>query len=72
MRVETIRVSRTFASFDEFWAIAKGGPSAGQALRAMEEASLRSLRDEMADVVKRDEGGWVEMEGWANAVVGVV
>jgi SAM-dependent methyltransferase len=71
VRVETIRVARTFESFDEFWATARGGPSAGQSLRAMDAASLHSLREEMAEVVTRDDGR-VVLEGWANAVVGTV
>ena len=72
VRVETIRVTRVFDSFDEFWTTAKGGPSAGQALRAMSDESLGTLRDEMRDVVTRDSAGRVLMEGWANAVRGTV
>jgi SAM-dependent methyltransferase len=70
VRVDAIRVTRSFDSFDEFWTIAKGGPSAGQALRAMDESSLGSLRDEMREVVTRDAEGRVVLEGWANAVRG--
>jgi ubiquinone/menaquinone biosynthesis C-methylase UbiE len=68
----TIRVTRTFASFDDFWETAKGGPSAGQSLRAMSAHALAGLREEMAAALPLDAEGVVVLEGWANAVRGTV
>lgn len=70
--VHTIRVTRSFDDFDDFWTTAQGGPSAGQALRSLGDTTLRSLKDEMSELVMRDAEGRVVLEGWANAVRGTV
>lgn len=69
---ETIRVACIFDDFDDFWATAQRGPSAGQALRSMDEAEHRSLEDEMRELLPQDADGRVVLDGWANAVRGTV
>ncbi len=70
--VATIRVSRTWESFDDFWQTVQSGPSAGQSLRQMDASVLTGLRDEVQGVLATDETGQVMVDGWANAVRGRV
>lgn len=70
--VATIRISRTWESFDDFWQTVQGGPSAGQSLRQMDAAALAGLREDVQGLVATDETGQVMVDGWANAVRGRV
>lgn len=70
--VETtvIRVTRVFEDFDDFWATVQGGPSAGQAVRALDAHGQTSLREAVRATVPTDAHGRVVLEGAANAVKG--
>jgi hypothetical protein len=70
--VETrvIDVERSFPSFEELWAILLGGPSAGQALAAMDEHERARFRDHLHSRLQPAGGGPVILRARANAIRG--
>lgn len=67
-----IRVTRTFANFEEFWEIASGGPGAGAALKQMPSAAVDALQSDMRGRVPADPTGSITITARANAVRGRV
>lgn len=73
--VETreITVHRTFASFDDYWAIALGGPSVGRPLAAIPPAALAPFQARLRErLPAADAAGRITASGRAHAVKGRV
>jgi SAM-dependent methyltransferase len=72
--VETrvITVERTFASFDEYWAITLTGPSVGPSFEAMGEAKVAELKERMRGMLVADAHGRITCSARAHAVQGRV
>ncbi len=72
--VETrqITVQRTFANFDDYWAIILGGPSVGPTLKAMASEEISLLKARMRACLPVDAAGRITYRAWANAVQGRV
>jgi SAM-dependent methyltransferase len=67
-----ITAQRTYADFDEFWAIVRGGPSVGPALSAMPPDALALLQTRMRARFPVDSTGHITCSARANAVKGGV
>jgi SAM-dependent methyltransferase len=72
--VETrvITVQRTYADFDDYWTIAKGGPSASGVLSAMTPAQTAQLVGRLRARLPADASGRITVSARANAVRGRV
>jgi len=72
--VETreITVHRTFADFDDYWAVIFGGPSVGRQLKAMTAEDLSVLKARMREHLPSDADGRVTHAARSNAVRGCV
>ena len=72
--VETraITVQRTFASFDDYWATIRGGPSLAPKLAAMSAADVAQLRERMRACLPADAAGRISYSARAHAVKGRV
>ena len=72
--VETraIPVQRTFADFEEYWAILKGGPSMGPSLAAMTPEAGDLLKSRLRTRLPVDAAGRITYGAMANAVAGRV
>ena len=72
--VETrvITVQRTYADFDDYWTIAKGGPSAGGVLAAMTAGQTAELVARLRARLSADASGRITVTARANAVRGRV
>jgi SAM-dependent methyltransferase len=72
--VETraIRVQRTYADFEEFWTIVRGGPSMGPRLAAMAPEPLELLKTRLRARLPADAAGHITCNAVANAVKGRV
>jgi len=65
-------VQRTFANFDEYWAIVLKGPNAGPRLATMSREELASLAERMRARLTPDADGSITYAARANAVKGIV
>jgi SAM-dependent methyltransferase len=65
-----LTVQRTFADFDDFWQTIQGGPSVGQALKAMTPEALTLLRHRLRAGLPADTAGRITCGARANAVKG--
>ena len=65
-----IEVQRTFANFDEWWAVAQGAASMGPQLRAMAPAQHAALAARLKARLPADTEGRITYRAWANAVKG--
>ncbi len=72
IRTTEIRVERTFASFNEFWATVLKGPSVGPALSALAPDQTAQLQEKIKKRLSFDAKGRLTMGGRANAIVGSV
>lgn len=72
--VETreVTVQRTFAGFDDYWAIIFGGPSVATKLAAMTSDELARLKERMRARLTADAAGRITYSARANAVKGRV
>jgi SAM-dependent methyltransferase len=72
--VETreLTVQRTFADFDDYWTIVRGGPSVGRKLAAMSPEDIGLLQARMRDRLSADAAGRITYSARANAVNGRV
>lgn len=66
----TIAVERTFADFDTWWEVVRGGPSTGSRIGGMSRELVLELRDRMRRRLTIDGSGRVVATARANAVVG--
>lgn len=67
-----IIVERTFASFEDYWTIALGGPSVSRGAAAMSTENLAKLKDQMRAALPADADGRITYSARANAVKGWV
>lgn len=67
-----ITVRRTYADFDDYWTIAKGGPSAGGVLAAMTAAQTAEMTARLRGRLPADASGRITVSARANAVRGRV
>ena len=72
VETRTIPAQRTFADFDDFWAIARGGPSVGPKLSALAPAELALLQTRLRARLPADSSGRLTLAARANAVKGRV
>jgi ubiquinone/menaquinone biosynthesis C-methylase UbiE len=66
----TITVERTFADFDEYWAIVQGGPSLSRTLAALSPQDSSLLQSRMRKRLTPDAIGRVTYSARANAISG--
>ncbi|MEB3322185.1 MAG: methyltransferase domain-containing protein [Synechococcaceae cyanobacterium] len=71
LHTRAIEVERTFAGYEELWAILLAGPSAGQALAAMEEAARTRFRERLRERLQPAGGGPITLRARANAIRGL-
>lgn len=73
-RIESreIKVERTFANFEDFWAINMLGPSVGAVVAGMAQADIERLKSRVFDRVCASETGGIVSAGKANAIKGRV
>ena len=67
-----ITVQRTFASFDEFWAIVVGWPAVGETIATMAPEAIAQLTDRLRECLPADDRGRITYAARANAVRGSV
>ena len=72
IHTRAIEVERTFADMDDLWTTLLGGPSAGQAIAAMDEPERSSFRALLATRLQPDGSGPITLKGWAHAIRGTV
>ena len=72
--VETreIAVQRTFASFDDYWATVRKGPSVGKPLTLLGPDASAQLVERMRTRLPADSSGRITIDARANAVRGRV
>jgi SAM-dependent methyltransferase len=70
--VETreLTVQRTFANFDDYWAIILGGPSVKSTIAQMPPNDLARLKAQMQTRLRADATGRITYGARANAVIG--
>jgi ubiquinone/menaquinone biosynthesis C-methylase UbiE len=71
-QIETrhITVERTFASFEDYWTIALGGPSVSRGAAALGAENLAKLKEQMRAALPADAAGRITYGARANAVKG--
>ncbi len=67
-----ITVQRTFASFDDYWATVRKGPSVGKPLKAIETDAYAQLAERLRALLPADASGRLTLSARANAVRGTV
>lgn len=67
-----IVVERSFPSFEDYWAIALGGPSVSRGAAAMNTENLAKLKEQMRASLPADAAGRITYSARANAVKGRV
>lgn len=72
IETNVIAVERTFADFEEFWETILGGPSAGQALRAMNEEERSGFRELLRARLQPAGSGPITLGARAHAIRGSV
>ena len=72
IHTRAIEVERTFADMDDLWTTLLGGPSAGQAIAAMDEPERSSFRALLATRLQPDGSGPITLKGRAHAIRGTV
>jgi SAM-dependent methyltransferase len=72
LQTKVIAVERTFADFDDFWSTLLGGPSAGQALAAMNEEERSGFRELLRARLQPAGGGPITLPARAHAIRGRV
>ena len=72
IHTRAIEVERTFADVDDLWTTLLGGPSAGQAIAAMDEQERSSFRALLASRLQPHGCGPITLKGRAHAIRGIV
>ncbi len=67
-----ITAQRTFASFDNYWATVRKGPSVGRPLKAMGDDAYTQLAGRLRTLLPADASGRITIHARANAVRGRV
>ena len=72
VELHEITVQRTFASFDEFWAIVVGWAAVGETMATMAPEAIAQLTARLRECLPADDSGRVTYAARANAVKGWV
>jgi SAM-dependent methyltransferase len=72
LQTNVIAVERTFADFEDFWSTLLGGPSAGQALGAMNKEERSGFRDLLRARLQPAGSGPITLSARAHAIRGTV
>jgi len=72
IQTKTIKVERTFKSFDEFWEITSNSASIKTVLSDMEEEKLIELKQFVKSHFPEPSDGSIRYSSWANAIQGTV
>lgn len=72
IETQEIAVERTFADFDEYWAIVLGAPSVGPTLRTMAPEGIEALKTRLRERLGADARAPIVCGARANAVKGRV
>ncbi len=72
IQTRVISVERTFTDFDDFWSTLLGGPSAGQALAAMNEEERSGFRELLRARLQPAGSGPITLPARAHAIRGTV
>lgn len=72
IRTQEIRVQRSFADFDDFWATAAGAPSVGRTLATMAPDTQEALKTQLRASLPAEASGRITCGARANAVAGRV
>jgi SAM-dependent methyltransferase len=72
IQTRVISVERTFTDFDEFWSTLLGGPSAGQALAAMNQEERSRFRELLRARLQPAGSGSITLGARAHAIQGTV
>jgi ubiquinone/menaquinone biosynthesis C-methylase UbiE len=72
VEARTITVSRTFASFEEFWDITIAGSAARRIVEGMAPVDAEHLKSQVRAKLVADTGGRITYEATANAIKGRV
>jgi hypothetical protein len=70
IHTRVIEVERTFADLDDLWTTLLGGPSAGQAIAAMDEQERSNFRELLGARLQSDGCGSITLNGRAHAIRG--
>jgi ubiquinone/menaquinone biosynthesis C-methylase UbiE len=70
LQTREITVERTFASFDEYWPIIHGSPSASKRLTGMSDADRAMLQSRLRERLPADAEGRITYAARANAIQG--
>jgi hypothetical protein len=65
-------VERIFSNYDDLWNTLLSGPSAGQAIAAMDEQERSSFRELLGARLQPDGCGPITLKGRAHAIRGTV
>ena len=72
IHTKAIEVERTFVDVEDLWTTLLGGPSAGQAIAAMDEQERSSFRELLGTRLQLDGCGPITLKGRAHAIRGTV
>jgi hypothetical protein len=72
IHTRAIEVERIFSNYDDLWNTILGGPSAGQAIAAMDEQERSSFRALLASRLQPEGCGPITLMGRAHAIRGTV
>jgi hypothetical protein len=72
IHTRAIEVERIFSNYDDLWDTLLGGPSAGQAIAAMDEQERSSFRALLGANLQPDGYGPIILKGRAHAIRGTV
>ena len=72
IETRVIRVERTFTDFDDFWSTLLCGPSAGQALAAMNEVERSGFHELLQSRLQPAGSGSITLSARAHAIQGTV
>ena len=72
VRTHVITVSRTFASFDDYWATLQGGPSLQRPLSTLSAEGRQTFESRLRAALPIDNDGRITYSARANAICGRV
>ena len=72
IHTRAIEVERNYTDFHDLWNTVLGGPSAGQAIAAMDEQERSSIRELLEARLQPDGCVPITLKGWAHAIRGTV
>ncbi len=67
----SIKVKRTFADFNQYWAVNSLGPSVAGLLKNLSLSTLEEIKSGLENILKRDDANRIVSVASANAVKGI-